>query len=421
MNCIGLLGGQSGLALVSEMHKRGIKVALVVGKPGESGSDAADYVLVSDFSNHDEIVRFFKKNGVHGVILGTGPFVIIGLAKRLLQEEIMINVDLDKLELCKDKYILKNLIAEHKIDTPQYILFNNMNELEEKISKFNYPCVIKSIKDYFEPRKVNNEESFRAAAKQFFEAGDIVMYEEYIFGNDFTVFVCNYGDRYYYKPIFWSKGHDYIPENGFEDSYTEPLKSEEEKELEKFVKKVVEATDIPGVFRIDLIYLNGVFYFLEINTILVSSIASDSYDICFYQNHVNRAQYIVDYALTHFGYANTIRKENRVVFFEKEYEQLKHRLKQTEDINYIYIDSNNIVLPFNNDRGLYPYGIKLFCEYLDENNICYDKELAQRIMMCIITCDVDKVFYIGTKTESKEYCIIKACADYIAKEFELLQ
>lgn len=410
--CVGLIAGKSGLALTSELHKRGIKVALVAGKTEEPGFDLADHVLITDLKNHGEIVSYFKSLSVENVIIGTGPYVITELSKTLESEGFNLNINIQKFELCKDKFLLKDYVRKYGISTPEYKLINKHEDLSGIVENLQYPCVLKSIKDYQPPVKIMTKESFLHEAGKLLEEEETVLYEEFIEGNDLTVFVSDNQKLRYIKPIYWSKGYE-DQLKGFENSYSQPLNLEEETELIKYVNNVMDAVKIPGVYRIDLIYKNGIFYFLEINTILVSSLASSSYAIKFYQENVNRAKIIVEDALNRFN-INSYRKDKYLVIGDTAIEKTVEIIEKENSVllkEYIH----NIQIPYKNELD-FQFGIDMFFKYLDVAlNCVYEKENAKRILMTIITADVEKVILDCEAMTNEEQLIISAC-QFLNKE-----
>lgn len=405
---IGLIGGISGCSLSSELHKRGLKVAAVIGKPNEPGYDIADYVLVCDLSKHESIIEFFDNLNVENVILGTGPFVAINLCRDLINRGFHINIDLDKFELCKNKYALNNLMRKHGIVTPEDYLISkddNLNTISEQLS---YPVVVKSIKDLVAPQKIDDKGTFLSVVSKMLTNEDCIMTEEYICGNDVTVFVSN-SDTLFIKPIYWSKGlEDGL--KGFGDSYSNPLSPDKENELIEWCKSINKIIKIPGIYRIDLIVSNEKFYFFEINTILVSSLASSSYAIKFFQAELNRAEYIVGYALTKFGIST---------------ERIEKRLTITgDDILVNSVDHNNL---FVNESGIhqlyknvfYDYGVNMFCKHLKEQpglDVC-DTENAKNAILCVLSSDAEIVNICEPIDDRKK--IIMEAARFLHKKINV--
>ncbi len=379
---IGIIGGASGCSLSSELHKRGMKVAAVIGKPMEPGYDIADYVLVCDLTKHDRIIEFFKNLNVKNVILGTGPFVAIELSRELIDNGFQMNIDLEKFELCKNKYVLNNLLREQEITIPADRLITGDDELSTVAETISYPIVVKSIKDIVAPQKIDNKETFIKIVSEMLSKEDSIMAEEYIRGNDVTVFVSN-SDELFIRPIYWSKGlEDEL--KGFGDSWSEPLSKEREEKLIEWCKKINEIVKIPGVYRIDLIVANDTFYFFEINTLLVSSLASSSYAIKFFQAEVNRAQYIIDYALKKFG-IGADRVAKKLTITEDDC------LVNSYDVNNLYVRKSDVKQLYKNI--IYDYGINLFIKYLNAQPGIgeFDKEIAKNVLLCMLSSDAEEI------------------------------
>lgn len=379
---IGLIGGVSGCSLSSELHKRGLQVAAVIGKSMEPGYDIADYVLICDLSKSDRIIEFFEEHGVGNVIFGTGPYPAIELSKELVKNGFNINIDLEKFELCKNKYILNDMMREHGIITPVDNLITRNDDLSEIEEAMEFPLVLKSIKDIVAPQKIEDREAFLNTAKEMLDKEECIMAEEYIKGNDITVFISN-AEELVIRPIYWSKGLE-EELKGFGDSYSEPLSEDKEKELTLWCRKINEIVQIPGVYRIDLMYANDIFYFFEINTLLVSSLASSSYAIKFFQAEINRAKYIVDFALEKFN-ISTDRETKKLLVTGDDY------LVNSTNRNNLYVNKSGIRQLYKNI--IYDYGISLFYKYLEMQSDYeyFDKEIAKNALLCVLSSDAEKV------------------------------
>lgn len=403
-NIIGLIGGSSGCSLSSELHKRGLKVAAVIGKPNEPGCDIADYVLICDLSKHERVIEYFKQLNVENIVFGTGPFVAIELCRELTKRGFHVNIDLEKFELCKNKFVLNDLMRKHGITTPKGKLITKEDNLNIISERQTYPIVVKSIKDLVAPQKIDDKGAFLSIVSDMLTKENSIMTEEYICGNDVTVFVSN-SDKLFIQPIYWSKGLE-NELKGFEESYSEPLTQRDEDALIEWCRRINEIVKISGIYRIDLIVSNKKFYFFEINTLMVSSLSSSSYAIKFFQADLNRAEYIIDYALKKFGISTERVKKSLTITGDD-------LLVNTTDQNNLFVSESEICQLYKNI--VFDYGINLFCRHLEKQPGLdeFDKDIAKNALLCVLSSDAE-IIAICEPIDNRKRIVMEA-AKYLHK------
>lgn len=302
---IGVIAGKSGDTITDELHRRNFKVALVVGKDNEAGIDIADKVFICDLRKHTLIKNFFSEMNIKNILFATGHRLAIDLAKNLQIDGFNISLDLNKVKLCKNKYLFKEKIKLAGFNTPKFILIakNEINNtLLNKIKKeIGFPCVLKSIEDICEPEKIFDLDELLRRLDFFLGKEEFVFVEEFIDGADCTVPVFYNGQQIIdINIIDWSKGlEDHL--RGFEDSYSKKFTLLEKNTIFEVTKKLIKKFELNGLIRVDIIVnKKNKIYILEVNTIIVSGNTGSSYNIKFLQAGINRASYIVDYALEKF-------------------------------------------------------------------------------------------------------------------------
>lgn len=306
MMTIGVVAGKSGDAITSELHKFGFKVALICGKAGEAGYNDADIVSVFDLREKDKITEFFKFNNIEHVIIATGHRYALELTESLINSGISVNIDLEKVKVCKNKFLTSSILGKNGIPVLNQFIINENNcslqELEQIVISIGMPCVLKSIKDIKEPQLFFNIGDLHDEIKSMLCDEEDVFIEQYKKGSDCTVIVANYGNNAEaLKCIYWSKGkEDRL--KGFEYSESYKLADKYEEQVLSIAKQAIETMGILGVSRVDFIVENGeVPYVLEINGIIVSGLRGTSYCAKIVQAGVNRAEKIVEAAMTYFG------------------------------------------------------------------------------------------------------------------------
>lgn len=276
MQTIGLIAGKSGDSLTDELHKRGYKVAIICGRKGEAGYDAAEEKIISDLSESEKIIRFFQKKEVKKVIIGTGHYLVFALAQKLEEAGIKINIDIEKSLLAKDKVRFKRKIEEIGIETPVYESFLSREEFNKKGIKFPLPCVVKSNTDTVQPRKVDDIENLLEAAEDVFATDAVLLLEQYIPGNDCTVAVVNDGTIVKSLGVlYYSKAKEYGLK-GFDSAKSEVMLEVEEQKVCKIASDIVSKMGFPGLVRIDFI-IDEKIYVLELNTVIVTGYHGSAY------------------------------------------------------------------------------------------------------------------------------------------------
>lgn len=277
---IGLIAGRSGDTLTSELKKRGYKVALVVGKENEPGSEEADFVFRSDLRKHEEIYNFFKSKNTNYLVVGTGHYLALELFEYLEKRGIKLSINLSTTILCKNKYKLKKQIEELGYKTPKYLLMDKNEDffkiLDIVEKNFKYPIVLKSPDDKLLPVAVQNKEELRYYCELLREKNSDIMLEEYIFGSDVTTPVLNNGNETKALGImYWSKGKI---ENlkGFEKSCSSKIS--DEKDVLEQLSKLIKELNVLGLSRVDYIYKDKQIYILEINSIIVTGNTGSIYN-----------------------------------------------------------------------------------------------------------------------------------------------
>ncbi len=276
MQTIGLIAGKSGDSLSDELHKKGYRVAIICGRMGEAGYNAAEENIISDLSEYENIIHFFQKKEVKKVIIGTGHYLAFALAQKLEGAGIKTNIDIEKSLLAKDKVRFKRKIEEMGIATPAYASFLSREEFSREGMKFPLPCVVKSNTDTVQPRKVDDRENLLEAVEDVFATNAVLLLEQYIPGNDCTVAVVNDGSTVKSLGVlYYSKAKEYGLK-GFDLAKSEVMSVEEEQKICKIASDIVRKMRFPGLVRIDFI-VDEKIYVLELNTVIVTGYHGSAY------------------------------------------------------------------------------------------------------------------------------------------------
>lgn len=226
--------------------------------PGNAGtSEIAQNVKLS-LENYDGLLKFLIENQIEFVIIGPEKPLVDGLADYLRENGIIVfgpNANAAKLE--GNKAFSKDLMQKYGIPTADYKTFSR-NELEEAVKYLNsskFPVVIKAdglaagkgvlICKSFEEALAGLEDIF--VKNVFKSAGDKIVVEEFMDGEEASIFAITDGTKYICLPS--AQDHKRIGNNdtgkntGGMGAYSPaPIVTDEILELVK--KTVIEPTII---------------------------------------------------------------------------------------------------------------------------------------------------------------------------------
>ncbi|MEG1506143.1 MAG: ATP-grasp domain-containing protein [Bacilli bacterium] len=273
---IGLIAGRSGEALYRELKKTGKEIYLLAGNESDSGVDIALNKFICDFEKKKEIEEYLRKNNVKQIIVGTGHIKVLNLLEYLQKKGYKLSIELEKINLCKDKHKLKKELINLGYFTPKYCLYKNIAELEKDV-QIKFPCVLKSTVDKFSPSLIRERKILLKKIEEYQFIESEIILEEYIEGNEISIPVINNGEQINILGIMnYSKGKDEKLE-GFENLVVEQLNEEKEKEVTKLSLNLIKQLQVYGLSRIDAIIKEERIYILEINGIIVTGETNDDY------------------------------------------------------------------------------------------------------------------------------------------------
>jgi D-alanine-D-alanine ligase len=164
-----------------------------------------------------------------------------------------------------DKDITKKLFKLYEINTPEYCLADNIENVK-------YPCIVKPAREgsTIGISIVENESELKPAIDEARKFDDKVIIEDFIQGKEITVSILN-GEvlpQIYIKP----KSGFYDYESKYTKGKTEYLfetgiSKEKEQEINDFALKAYQALSCEGAARVDFIFDGENAWALEINTL----------------------------------------------------------------------------------------------------------------------------------------------------------
>ena len=192
------------------------------------------------------------------------------------------------LQLCKNKGITKEILANHEINIPKFLIAKRSHP-PRNLKDFSYPAFIKPIE--LEASEGISQGSFVATEKEALDRIRFIherlevdaIVEEYIDGRELYVSILGNEKLTVFPPreLFFSevpKGQpkfatfrakwddQYRKKWGIRSGVAKPLPSSVEKKMGDFCKKIYRHLGIRGYGRIDLrVKENGEIYFIEAN------------------------------------------------------------------------------------------------------------------------------------------------------------
>ncbi len=179
--------------------------------PGNAGTAKIGENVSLIVSERNEIVRFCKREQIDLVVIGPEQPLVDGLADALRESSVSVfgpNANAAILE--GEKSFAKDFMKRHNIPTADYKIFKKDNKQDalNYLSKSNYPIVIKA--DGLAAGKgvviCDNEDAARTTITDYFDnakfgaAGEKVVIEEFLEGEELSLFVITDGKNYIMLP-----------------------------------------------------------------------------------------------------------------------------------------------------------------------------------------------------------------------------
>ncbi|MCB9057361.1 MAG: phosphoribosylamine--glycine ligase [Calditrichae bacterium] len=193
------------------------KLYCIPGNPGTK--DLAENVNI-DLNDFETIIRFVKNNNIELTIVGPEDPLVNGIVDEFNKNGLAIfGPSKAAARLEGSKRFSKDLMQQHNIPTASYATFDNIDDATAYISKLpSYPVVLKA--DGLAAGKgvlicSNQDEAFSAineimADKKFGKAGETLVVEQFIKGDEASIFAICDGENYCILPA--SQDHKKVGE-----------------------------------------------------------------------------------------------------------------------------------------------------------------------------------------------------------------
>ena len=202
-------GGREHAIALKLSESENIKKMFI--SPGNAGTLNVGVNVFLNINNFSEVIDFCKNNKVELIVIGPEVPLVNGLANELRKQDIYVfGPNKEAAEIEGNKKFAKELMREYNIPTADFKTFNkdDINKAKEYLETSKYPIVIKASglaagKGVIIAEK--KEEAISAIEEimqqQIFgNAGDEVVIEEFLEGEELSVFAITDGEEYVLLP-----------------------------------------------------------------------------------------------------------------------------------------------------------------------------------------------------------------------------
>lgn len=216
---IGSGGREHALALKIKESSTLNKLYIIPGNPGTKF--LGENVSINP-SEQSKVVKFCKDNEIDLVVIGPEQPLVEGLANILRENQINVfGPNKEAAQIESSKFFAKQVMKEAGVPTAKYIPFtsNMLEPARDYIRNKKYPCVIKAdglaagkgVFVCYEPKEAEEALNLIFHDKVFGESGEKVLVEEFLVGEEVSVFAICDGNEFICLPA--SQDHKRIGDN----------------------------------------------------------------------------------------------------------------------------------------------------------------------------------------------------------------
>ena len=259
----------------------------IIGAPGNAGIAAIGRTVAVDPTDADQVVALAKKEGADLAVVGPEAPLVAGVVDALRENGIdAFGPDREAARLEGSKIFSKEFMARHDIPTAGFAVFDDPDEATRYIEEANRPLVVKADGLAAGKGVIVASDVQEAIAgvnrimreRAFGDAGDRVLIEERLVGQEVSYHVVSDGQRFI--PLAPAQDHkrafdgDEGPNTGGMGAYSPPPVVTAEVER-KIIDRVIEPTlqgmaaegrPFRGALFVGLMIVDGEPMVLEYNT-----------------------------------------------------------------------------------------------------------------------------------------------------------
>ena len=244
-------GGQLGMMLTEaakNMPQHISDVIVLDPTPGCPASRAGAKQIIADFKDKNAIVELSLQSDIITYEIESGDSKVL----ESLHGEVSINPSPATLRIIQDKYIQKQFLRQNSIPVAEFEPIDSLEDLKEKISKFQYPVLLKARRDAYDGRgnfKIDDESRIEIGYERFL--GRETMIEKFI---DFKMEVSVIAARNIHGEIATYPLVENIHKDNILEFTIAPARVNKKIALdaERIAKKTMEVLHGAGVFGIEM-------------------------------------------------------------------------------------------------------------------------------------------------------------------------
>ncbi|MDE1840251.1 MAG: 5-(carboxyamino)imidazole ribonucleotide synthase [Thaumarchaeota archaeon] len=204
--------------------------------------------IVADFKDKNAIVELSLQSDIITYEIESGDSEVL----ESLHGEVSINPSPNTLKIIQDKYIQKQFLRKNNIPVADFDIIESLNDLEKKITDFQYPALLKARRDAYDGRgnfKIENSSQIETAYQKF--SGRHTMIEKFV---DFKMEVSVIAARNIHGEIATYQMVENIHKDNILEYTIAPAQvdSKISSEADKIAKKTMDVLQGAGVFGIEM-------------------------------------------------------------------------------------------------------------------------------------------------------------------------
>lgn len=244
-------GGQLGMMLAEAAKKIPEYISEIIvldPTPNCPAAKAGAKQIVADFKDKNAIVELSLQADIITYEIESGDSQVL----ESLKSEVSINPSPKTLHVIQDKYLQKSFLKDINIPVPEFLNIESLEDLREKIKRFQYPVLLKARRDAYDGRgnfKIENREQIDEAYGYF--QGRTIMIEKVI---DFKMEVSIIAARNIHGEIATYPLVENIHKNNILEKTIAPARviSSVVREAEEIARRTIEVLHGAGVFGIEM-------------------------------------------------------------------------------------------------------------------------------------------------------------------------
>lgn len=244
-------GGQLGMMLAEAAKKMPEYISdVIVLDPTENcpASKAGAKQIVADFKDKNAIVELSLQSDIITYEIESGDSAVL----ESLRGEVSINPSPTTLKTIQDKYLQKQFLRQNSIPVAEFEAIESPDDLEKKITEFQYPVLLKARRDAYDGRgnfRIEEHSQVETGYQRFL--GQKTMIEKFV---DFKMEVSVIAARNIHGEIVTYPLVENIHKDNILEFTIAPARVDDKvaSDADRIAKKTMEVLHGAGVFGIEM-------------------------------------------------------------------------------------------------------------------------------------------------------------------------